>query len=210
MLWRPAPSTLSLRSRVDLMRTDETYEKLWTRRILPVHRRYTALAKKFPTPAASAGIVFDQDEGRLSEEAFMRDFAGDLPEAKAKVLYAVQSNRSARGRKRRCSLLAAEAHLDRWLARNHAHGAAISEAALTANIIVDLSGTVRVARWAYVHGASLHAATWLRGDEVEPLSGRWRSLLGIRIEIRNWLFTGGQGSHPHTPFRSPGTRRPRM
>ena len=51
---------------------------------------YTALAKTFPTPPASAGIVFDGDEGRLSEAAFQRDFAGDLPEAKAKVLYAVQ------------------------------------------------------------------------------------------------------------------------
>src|SRR6201993_4777581 len=51
---------------------------------------YTALAKRFPTPPASAGIVFDGDEGRLSETAFLRDFAGDLPEAKAKVLYAVQ------------------------------------------------------------------------------------------------------------------------
>ncbi|MBY5687475.1 alpha/beta hydrolase [Rhizobium leguminosarum] len=51
---------------------------------------YTALAKTFPTPPASAGIVFDGDEGRLSEEAFLRNFAGDLPEAKAKVLYAVQ------------------------------------------------------------------------------------------------------------------------
>jgi pimeloyl-ACP methyl ester carboxylesterase len=52
---------------------------------------YTALAKTFPTPPASAGIVFDGDEGRLSEAAFLRDFAGDLPEAKAKVLYAVQA-----------------------------------------------------------------------------------------------------------------------
>jgi pimeloyl-ACP methyl ester carboxylesterase len=51
---------------------------------------YTALAKKFPTPPASAGVVFDGDEGRLNEVAFLRDFAGDLPEAKAKVLYAVQ------------------------------------------------------------------------------------------------------------------------
>ncbi len=51
---------------------------------------YPALAKTYPTPPASAGIVFDGDEGRLSEEAFLRDFAGDLPEAKAKVLYAVQ------------------------------------------------------------------------------------------------------------------------
>jgi pimeloyl-ACP methyl ester carboxylesterase len=51
---------------------------------------YTELAKKFPTPPASAGIVFDGDEGRLTEAAFLHDFAGDLPEAKAKVLYAVQ------------------------------------------------------------------------------------------------------------------------
>ena len=51
---------------------------------------YTALAKTYPTPPASAGIVFDGDEGRLSEEAFLRDFAGDIPAAKAKVLYAVQ------------------------------------------------------------------------------------------------------------------------
>jgi pimeloyl-ACP methyl ester carboxylesterase len=51
---------------------------------------YTALAKTYPAPPASAGILFDGDEGRLSEEAFLRDFAGDLPKAKAKVLYAVQ------------------------------------------------------------------------------------------------------------------------
>ncbi len=51
---------------------------------------YAALAKTYPTPPASAGIVFDGDEGRLTEAAFLRDFAGDLPAAKAKVLYAVQ------------------------------------------------------------------------------------------------------------------------
>jgi pimeloyl-ACP methyl ester carboxylesterase len=51
---------------------------------------YTALAKTFPTPPATAGIVFDGDEGRLGEEAFLHDFAGDLPAAKARALYAVQ------------------------------------------------------------------------------------------------------------------------
>jgi pimeloyl-ACP methyl ester carboxylesterase len=50
----------------------------------------TALAKMYPTPPASAGIVFDGDEGRLTEAAFLRDFAGDLPEDRARVLYAVQ------------------------------------------------------------------------------------------------------------------------
>lgn len=53
---------------------------------------FPALAKTFPTPPASAGIVFDGDEGRLTEEAFLRDFAGDLPKAKAKALYAVQQS----------------------------------------------------------------------------------------------------------------------
>ncbi|MDB5481978.1 MAG: hydrolase [Caulobacteraceae bacterium] len=51
---------------------------------------YTALAKTFPTPPATAGIVFDGDEGRLGEAAFLHDFAGDLPAARARVLYAVQ------------------------------------------------------------------------------------------------------------------------
>lgn len=51
---------------------------------------YPALAAKYPTPPASAGIVFDGDEGRLSEAAFLRDFAGDLPVRKARALFAVQ------------------------------------------------------------------------------------------------------------------------
>jgi len=51
---------------------------------------YSALASKFPAAPASAGIVFDGDQGRLTEDAFMRDFAGDLPQSRAKVLYAVQ------------------------------------------------------------------------------------------------------------------------
>ena len=51
---------------------------------------YAALAATFSDPPASAGIVFDGDEGRLTEAAFLKDFAGDLPEVKAKLLYAVQ------------------------------------------------------------------------------------------------------------------------
>jgi pimeloyl-ACP methyl ester carboxylesterase len=51
---------------------------------------YTALAKTYPTPPATAGVVFNDDWGRLSEEAFLNDFAGDLPAEEARVLYAVQ------------------------------------------------------------------------------------------------------------------------
>src|SRR5271165_39269 len=52
---------------------------------------YSELAKQFPTPPASAGIVWSGDWAQLSETAFLHDFAGDLPEAKARVLYAVQA-----------------------------------------------------------------------------------------------------------------------
>jgi hypothetical protein len=43
----------------------------------------------FGSPA-TAGIMFYDDEPRLSEQAFARDFAGDLPEAKARVLDVMQ------------------------------------------------------------------------------------------------------------------------
>jgi pimeloyl-ACP methyl ester carboxylesterase len=52
---------------------------------------YAALAKRFPTPPASAGIVWTDNYGQLNEQAFLRDFAGDIPTAKARVLYAVQA-----------------------------------------------------------------------------------------------------------------------
>ena len=51
---------------------------------------YAALAKNYPTPPATAGIVFNDDWGQLSEKAFLHDFAGDLPPDEARVLYAVQ------------------------------------------------------------------------------------------------------------------------
>src|SRR5205085_11758357 len=44
---------------------------------------YTALAAKFPTPPASAGLVKSGGFAQLSEEAFLRDFAGDIEPAKA-------------------------------------------------------------------------------------------------------------------------------
>src|SRR5436190_2171420 len=51
---------------------------------------YTALAKNYQTPPAASGIVFNDDWGQLSEEAFLHDFAGDLPREAARVLYAAQ------------------------------------------------------------------------------------------------------------------------
>ena len=51
---------------------------------------YAALAKTYPAPPASAGLVHAGGYAQLSEAAFLGDFAGDLDPAKARVLYAVQ------------------------------------------------------------------------------------------------------------------------
>ena len=51
---------------------------------------YAALAQKYPTPPASAGLVHADGYAQLSEEAFLRDFAGDIDPILARALYAVQ------------------------------------------------------------------------------------------------------------------------
>ncbi|HEY0799816.1 MAG TPA: alpha/beta hydrolase [Steroidobacteraceae bacterium] len=51
---------------------------------------FGALGAKFPKPPASAGVVKKDGFFGLSEEAFLRDFAGDVAPSKARALYAVQ------------------------------------------------------------------------------------------------------------------------
>ena len=49
-----------------------------------------ALAKGFPSPPASAGLVYQDGFGALTEDAFLNDFANGVDPAAARVLYAVQ------------------------------------------------------------------------------------------------------------------------
>jgi pimeloyl-ACP methyl ester carboxylesterase len=51
---------------------------------------YAALAARFPTPPANAGLVQSGGFEQLSEEAFLKDFANGVEPARARVLYAVQ------------------------------------------------------------------------------------------------------------------------
>jgi pimeloyl-ACP methyl ester carboxylesterase len=51
---------------------------------------FGALAAKFPKPPASEGVVRGDGFFWLSEEALLRNFAGDLEPARARALYAVQ------------------------------------------------------------------------------------------------------------------------
>ena len=52
---------------------------------------YTALAKTYPAPPASTGLVHAGGYARLSRAAFMNDFANGVDPARAEVLYAVQA-----------------------------------------------------------------------------------------------------------------------
>jgi pimeloyl-ACP methyl ester carboxylesterase len=51
---------------------------------------FAALAGRYPAPPANAGRVKVDGYIQLSEDAFVRDFAGDLDPARARVLAAVQ------------------------------------------------------------------------------------------------------------------------
>jgi pimeloyl-ACP methyl ester carboxylesterase len=51
---------------------------------------FGALASTFPKPPASAGVIRKDGFFWLSEEAFLRDFAGDVEPSRARALYAVQ------------------------------------------------------------------------------------------------------------------------
>jgi pimeloyl-ACP methyl ester carboxylesterase len=56
---------------------------------------YPALAKRFPTPPASAGLVTSNGFSHLNEDAFLNDFANGVDPVKARELYAVQAPNAA-------------------------------------------------------------------------------------------------------------------
>jgi hypothetical protein len=96
---------------------------------------------------------------------YPRDLAHNL------VLAHKQCNRQ------KSDLLAGESHLERWMERNADNEATIGEAGKRAGIPADISAAVRVAAWAYAHGAGLQTSVWVADDTVEHLTGRWHSIL---------------------------------
>jgi pimeloyl-ACP methyl ester carboxylesterase len=56
---------------------------------------FTALAKTYPAPPASAGVVTTDGFAQLSEAAFLNDFANGVAPATARLLYAAQASNVA-------------------------------------------------------------------------------------------------------------------
>jgi hypothetical protein len=78
-------------------------------------------------------------------------------------------------------MLAAEDHLERWVERNATLAGAGDGSRSIGSEDPFVSGrdtAIRIAGWAYGRAFEIGAATWLRGRRTEPLSGRFRALLG--------------------------------
>src|SRR5215467_10505682 len=79
------------------------------------------------------------------------------------------------GRKR--DRLPACEHLAAWTERNARFGEQIGKALEERGIVSQLAASHRLAQWAYAQTEAAHGLTWLRADEMVPLSPGWRKLL---------------------------------
>jgi hypothetical protein len=68
-------------------------------------------------------------------------------------------------------------HLRRWVERNVRWGALIATELERRGIIAELTASNRVAEWAYSQTEAAGGLTWLRADEMVPLTATWRELL---------------------------------
>lgn len=78
---------------------------------------------------------------------------------------------------RKSDHLAAENHLEAWLVRTREHGAALEMEFDAANVLHDRVASERIAVWAYGQVEISRGLAWRSADVMEPLEGRWRTLL---------------------------------
>ena len=74
--------------------------------------------------------------------------------------------------------LAAERHLSTWVGRNEEFGLALSDKFDRLAFPYNLHTTRQIARWAYESTANVNGLTWATKQELVPLTGKWRQLLG--------------------------------
>jgi pimeloyl-ACP methyl ester carboxylesterase len=111
---------------------------------------YAALAGRFRAPPASAGLVYTDGFGALTEDAFLHDYADGVEPALARVLYAVQER------------------VSETLFRGPGHGGGL---AVTAGLVRGLPpGSHDLARAAAVHGRA-HGRDDRRDRFRPPLAG---------------------------------------
>jgi hypothetical protein len=68
-------------------------------------------------------------------------------------------------------------HLEAWVERNNGYGEQIRIALAERGIISELAASNRVAQWAYGQTEAAGGLTWLKADQMLPLTASWRELL---------------------------------
>jgi hypothetical protein len=71
-------------------------------------------------------------------------------------------------------MLAAPAHLERWVARTDAHGDELREIFEAARFVFDADASMSIAEWSYQNAEHARALVWVRGTETCRLSSDWR------------------------------------
>jgi 5-methylcytosine-specific restriction endonuclease McrA len=68
-------------------------------------------------------------------------------------------------------------HLVAWAARNAEYGEQLGQQLVQRGVVTELAASNRVTAWAYAQTEAVGGLTWLRADQMEPLTDRWRSVL---------------------------------
>jgi hypothetical protein len=76
----------------------------------------------------------------------------------------------------KADMLAAPAHLKRWIERNRTRETELQNIFSAARFIGDADASFSVTEWAYDHAERAGSLVWLRGRDMSRLSPEWRTL----------------------------------
>jgi hypothetical protein len=76
----------------------------------------------------------------------------------------------------KAEMLAAAAHLERWLTRNDAEGAKLQEIFSATHFVYDADASLSVTEWAYEQADRAQSLVWVRGRETSRLGPEWRQM----------------------------------
>ena len=76
----------------------------------------------------------------------------------------------------KAEMLAATAHLERWVLRNQREDRQLRQVFADAPFFLDADASFSVTEWAYEQADRARSLVWVRGRETSHLSGEWRRL----------------------------------
>jgi pimeloyl-ACP methyl ester carboxylesterase len=148
---------------------------------------YAALASRFPSPPASAGLVYADGFGALTEDAFLNDFANGVEPVQARVLYAVQGRVSETLFRDRTTVAA-------WRSRPTWYAVSRQDRTISPELQRFLAARMHATT---IEIDSGHLSLITRPGEVTQLL--LNAIQAVRRNATGWLQPGMNHSHPTDP-----------